>query len=217
MTAGYPADYHEYVFKDGKLLGRFDEMYRYSGDIPWHQDKTAYRVFSDIDITILRQHRYETILDVGCGLGFFTNRLFHELEGVESIVGTDISAAAIKKAKNMFPHIDFRAADIKEEKFLVGNEFDLVVCKDIMWYVFEKLDQVMKNLKLLIKPSGWLYISQSFPEKENYIGKEVIKSPLHLKEIFEKNFWITFSCIEWNSEYNNQPHIHLLAQSKEKL
>lgn len=214
MTAGYPANYHEYVFKDGRLLGRFDEMYRYSAEIPWHQDKTAYRVFSDIDIAILRQHRYETILDVGCGLGFFTNRLVHELDGVKSIVGTDISDAAIKKAKNTFPYIDFSVADIREDKFLAGYHFDLVVCKEIMWYVFEKLDQVMVNLKLLVEPSGWLYISQSFPETNNYVGKETIKNPFHLKEIFERDFQISYYCIEWDAELNNRPLIHLLAKKR---
>lgn len=76
----YSEDYHDYVFKNGKLIGKFDEMYRFSREIPWHQDKAAYKVFSDIDIAILKQHTHDTILDIGCGIGYFTNRLYQELK-----------------------------------------------------------------------------------------------------------------------------------------
>lgn len=35
------SDYHDYVFKDGKFVGAFEEMYRNVGD-PWHHgDATA--------------------------------------------------------------------------------------------------------------------------------------------------------------------------------
>lgn len=72
-------DYHDYVFKDGKLVGKFDEMYKYSAEIPWHQDKTVYSVFSEIDIAILKQYKYESICEIGCGLGYFSNRLYSEI------------------------------------------------------------------------------------------------------------------------------------------
>lgn len=75
----HSTDYHDYVFKDGKLVGKFDEMYKYSREIPWHQDKNAYSVFSNIDIAILKQYKYESICEIGCGLGYFTNRLHKEL------------------------------------------------------------------------------------------------------------------------------------------
>jgi len=32
-------DYHDYVIKNGKLIGEFDQMYLKSKNIPWHQDK----------------------------------------------------------------------------------------------------------------------------------------------------------------------------------
>jgi hypothetical protein len=32
-------DYHDYVFKNGKFIGKFDEMYQYSENIPWNQDQ----------------------------------------------------------------------------------------------------------------------------------------------------------------------------------
>ena len=31
-------DYRDYVIKDGRLIGEFEQMYKNSRDIPWHQD-----------------------------------------------------------------------------------------------------------------------------------------------------------------------------------
>ncbi len=32
-------DYHDYVIKNGKLIGEFEQMYKNSAGIPWHQDE----------------------------------------------------------------------------------------------------------------------------------------------------------------------------------
>ena len=45
----FSKDYHDYVFKDGRLVGDFEKMYRHSAEVPWNQDKTAHMVFSNID------------------------------------------------------------------------------------------------------------------------------------------------------------------------
>ena len=34
-------DYHDYVIKNGSFVGKFEEMYQNSSNIPWHQDDTA--------------------------------------------------------------------------------------------------------------------------------------------------------------------------------
>ena len=31
-------DYHDFVFQEGKLVGEFEQMYRKSAQVPWHQD-----------------------------------------------------------------------------------------------------------------------------------------------------------------------------------
>src|SRR3989338_6728270 len=110
----HSTDYHDYVFKDGKLVGKFEEMYQHSSEIPWHQDKTAYAVFSDIDIAILKQYKYDSICEIGCGFGHFTNRLYKELcsnnnepspLSFQQVTGIDVSQTAIEKASKQFPWI----------------------------------------------------------------------------------------------------------------
>lgn len=71
--------YQDYVIKEGTLLGKFEEMYRESSEIPWHQDKTAYSLLGDFDLAVLRHFcelkKWETVADLGCGLGYFTARV----------------------------------------------------------------------------------------------------------------------------------------------
>ena len=89
-------DYHDFVFKNGKLVGEFEQMYQKSEDIPWHQDKAILETECRIATTILSGRApYRNILDVGCGLGYLTNT-FEKYS--KSVIGVDISETAIKKA-----------------------------------------------------------------------------------------------------------------------
>ena len=77
--------YQDYVIKDGMFIGKFEEMYQASSEIPWHQDDTLHAIFSDIDITILQHMKqrfgFELVVDVGCGLGYFTNQVANKVLG----------------------------------------------------------------------------------------------------------------------------------------
>ncbi len=61
-------DYHDYVIKDGKFVGAFDEMYLHASD-PWHQDEAdRHWKAEEIALLLRSKHRYSRALDVGCGL-----------------------------------------------------------------------------------------------------------------------------------------------------
>ncbi len=99
-------DYHDYVFQNGELLGEFDQMYQKAMAIPWHQDEAA----NEFDVQVVKlflslRSPYPTILDVGCGLGYFANELTRF--GGE-VYGVDISPTAIAGLKQRFPNIAAR-------------------------------------------------------------------------------------------------------------
>jgi len=110
-------DYHEYVFNDGKLIGRFEEMYRFSKNTPWHQDEV--KNFPDINISknILNIKQYNSILEIGCGLGYYLNEIQSICKNKEKILGVDISKTAIEKANKLFPHLKFSCEDITTESY----------------------------------------------------------------------------------------------------
>ncbi len=177
-------DYHDYVFKDGHLIAAFDEMYCYSKEVPWHQDKTAYSVFVDLDLAILKHFssasNVTSICDLGCGLGYVTDRLNNELlpprqsDDVRNVTGIDISSNAVAKAKALFPHIDFYSLDIlKDDIRLFEEQFDLLYMKDIFWYITQDADRFIQTARSFLKPNGCIYIMQSFPDKKEFIGSNL--------------------------------------------
>jgi SAM-dependent methyltransferase len=210
----FSSDYHDYVFKNGQFRADFEGMYRHSAEIPWHQDRTAYSVFSDIDVAILRHYRYNSICEVGCGLGFFANRLAQELRGegnAVQVTGIDISPTAVAKARMLFPHLHFVTGDLTTERPLPGEQFDLVVIKELLWYVCHKLSDFVRHIKDMVRADGFLYISQSFPETDHWVFQDVIDSPERLKEIFCEFVKPVHYCVEWDWNYNGRPLVHLLG------
>jgi SAM-dependent methyltransferase len=212
-------DYHDYVFKDGRLVGDFEGMYRHSSDIPWHQDETSRSVFSDIDIAVLKQHSYDSICEVGCGMGYFTDRLRKELCSTNDgqrprVTGLDVSETAVRRAGELFPECRFAAADALVERPLKGECFDLVVVKEVLWYVTDGLDRFLVNLSDMVKKDGFLYVSQSFPEEKQWVGQDVIGSPDDLMTILSKKVDIAYHCIEWDSNCAGRPLAHVLGKKR---
>ncbi len=211
----HSADYHDYVFKNGKRVHKFDEMYRYSRDVPWHQDTTAFAVFSEIDLAILKQYRYRTICDVGSGLGYFADRLHSELvndEGMPpAVTGIDISPTAVRKARRLFPGVRFVAADLTRTQPLPKERFDLVVVKEVLWYVCHRLAAFLGHAGAMVNDGGFLYISQSFPESAPWVGQDVIGSPERLLEICSRYAECVHHVVERDSNYSGRPLVHFLG------
>ena len=218
-------DYHDYVIKNGKFVGKFEEMYQNASDIPWHQDETANAVFTDIDLTILKHFQkkegFRTICEIGCGMGYVTDRISRELADID-VTGVDISAIAVEKAQTMFPNIHFEVFDIiNDEAFThththnlrrFEQQFDIVMTKECLWYVLEKLDIFWTNLERITRK--FIYISQSFPEKKKFYGSDVFPNARALEQYIGKRFNISYSCIEKDARYGNRELIHIFARRK---
>lgn len=89
-------DYHDYVIKDGRFIGAFEEMYQNIDD-PWHHgDATSIQY--DLDLYLIGRFRIcergGLVLDMGCGKGAFTARLKQQMPNVH-ILGVDVAPTAI--------------------------------------------------------------------------------------------------------------------------
>lgn len=204
-------DYHDYIIKNGKLIGDFENMYQNSSELPWHQDKTAYWVNSNITLELISSYKpYQSVCEIGCGLGYFTDRLQKKI-GINNITGYDISATAIKEAKERFPDIIFEQLDITKES---KGIFDCVICKEIMWYVFPHLNQVIINLNKMLSDEGILCISLYFPSNPDYVGHDVIKNSEHLRDLFQKDFELLFFGKNFNKENDFDLFVDLIYKKK---
>lgn len=199
--------YQDYVICDGRYIGRFDDMYRNALEVPWHQDKTVHAIFSDITVAIIRKCQPESLLDVGCGLGFMTERLRAEIPSLARVVGLDVSETAIIKAATMFPKIEFRAGTIGAD--LGGERFDVVASKDVLWYVLEDLPGYLSALAS--KSKCWVYIGQSFPERRPFLGEEILPNAAGLLSfIEEQGYLVSYFLVERDAEFHNREYAHLL-------
>lgn len=215
----HSTDYHDYFIKDGRLIGKFEEMYKYSHKTPWAQDKSSYGVISDVDIAILRQNVYSEVCDIGCGLGYFTDRLYRQLRFRKKkarVTGIDISSTAVKKAARLYPKINFIKGDLIKKAPGCGAKFSLVVIKEMMWCVFHNLDRFLKNSIDMIEEGGFLYVTQSFPELKEWVGNDLIGSPQALESILQRYTIPVQCCIDWHTDKYRNGHLHYLGKKASK-
>lgn len=182
MTTPSP-DYHDYVFRDGKLVGEFDAMYRHSATVPWHQDEQ--RSWMDVRLTLelLRDLApFSEVHDFGCGLGYYLSILQADVAAPEArCVGYDVAASACEQAQALFPHNIFRQLDLTQARAVTpalvppGPPNRLLVIRGTLWYVFPRLAQVVENLALALGAQDHLLVVQNFPPLDKpFIGKDVL-------------------------------------------
>lgn len=90
--------YQDYVIKDGRLVGAFDDMYRDHTD-PWDQSREHDRTDKVILLNVIRrisEREPMRVVDIGCGLGYFSGQ-FSAL-GIP-VLALDVSEEAIVRAR----------------------------------------------------------------------------------------------------------------------
>jgi SAM-dependent methyltransferase len=109
------SEYQRFVFdlENRRFVGEFEMMYQAElreGFDSWHQDNLDSRFEVAFIERILRDHRYEKIIDVGCGKGSLTQMMG---QYCEKILGVDVSDTAIGEANRRFPSLQFQILDIR--------------------------------------------------------------------------------------------------------
>src|SRR3989304_10537934 len=110
-------DYHDFVIKNGQLIGEFEQMYGKAKDVPWHQDKQEDWLDIRLTIEMLRKYSpFDYICDFGCGLGFFLEILKRKVGTTKSrLFDLDVSPTCCRKAKEIFPNIEFCVFDLMKD------------------------------------------------------------------------------------------------------
>jgi len=124
--------YSDYIIqKDSsglkKYIADYEGMYKNCDD-PHYQSN-----FNKLEIDFVvqtvkkvwRMFNLNSVIDVGCGLGFLSNHIFKEL-GNPKFFACDISETAISKASKKFKNINFFQFDLekKSETPPPINKFD---------------------------------------------------------------------------------------------
>jgi SAM-dependent methyltransferase len=94
-----------------------------------------------------------SILDLGCGNGWFTERL----ASLGRATGTDLSSRAMEEAPHRFPSATFLAGDLFELD-IPAAPFDLVVSQQVIAHVTDQ-PRLVERIASLLKPRGYLALT----------------------------------------------------------
>lgn len=104
------------------------------------------------------------ILDLGCGTGIVARVLRERLGGAARIVGLDVSAVMLEKARSLVPELDFREGNAQALPFADGS-FDLVLCQEMLQFVPDRV-AVLREVRRVLTPGGRLLASTWRPRCE---------------------------------------------------
>jgi len=93
------------------------------------------------------------ILDVGCGPGWYTDKL----AAFGRVTGIDLSEEAIGMARSRFPRISFIAGNIYQQAFPSGH-FGMVVSQEVIDHV-EDSAVFVDRIADMLRPEGYLIVS----------------------------------------------------------
>lgn len=159
--------YHDYVIKDGKFIGKFDEMYSEFND-PWIQSTQPNKYSRMAGIIHIKNFNIKSVLECGCGLGYYTNWIQQETQITPKSV--DISSVAIEKAKSLFPNLDFEVVNICND-LAKYKDYDCVLLSEIIWYILPDLKGIFKILEKYFKDK-YLLVNQVFYKGTQKYGND---------------------------------------------
>ncbi|MCP5053735.1 MAG: class I SAM-dependent methyltransferase, partial [bacterium] len=129
--------------------------------------KVRYRVFTRMLKKLNLPLETLSVLDMGCGTGFYVN-IWAE-KGVKQLTGLDLTESSPRNLSQTFPDYRFFTSDIANpEQPVDGETFDVVTAFDVLFHIVddEKFENAVSNMGRLVKPGGLVLISANFPRKE---------------------------------------------------
>lgn len=179
------------------LERRFDDLYREHED-PWKcfQNKNSFNNEIFLKLIFTQEKIYHRILDIGCGLGALTEQLY--FSSIAEVIGIDISKIAVEKARARIEGIEFHVRDIIAEDIGDLGKFDLIVVSETLWYICDKINDVLKKIKEQLGDDGILAIHQYFPNGQKYY-KEFINGLSGFETLMQE--WV---CIQKVLSYKDE-------------
>ena len=151
-------------------------------------DQYAPELTDDIELELRHQYlmalelaKGKDVLDIASGGGYGSAML---ATGAASVIGVDISEHAVEHARARHPgkNLKFIKGDCANIP-LPDSSVDLVVSFETIEHRNE-LEQMMKEIKRVLRKNGLLLISSS--DKFNYSVEPNYKNPRHVNELFEE-------------------------------
>ena len=186
--------YHDFVIKDGELIGKFEEMYQDCED-PWFQSEAKNFIYSKSRLCTainINKYRIKSLVEFGCGLGHTTN-LIKSRTGID-VIGVDISETAILKAKHTFPEIKFEVNKIENIKDY--QNYDAVLFAEVTFYVLHNLKNIFASMLKHLRGKYFLQNLVFYKGDSQQFGREAFTT---FDEFIE---YCPLRLLEYSEHYN---------------
>jgi len=123
--------------------------------------QTRYRIF----LKLIKKYNFKfPLLDCGCGTGELVGKISKKYQNYQKIFGFDFSEEAIRICRKKFPHLKFFKMNILNPNLEYKNYFNTIICSEVLEHI-KNLPKAIKNLNLLLKNNGFLFISVPYQMK----------------------------------------------------
>ena len=130
-----------------------------------------------------------SLLDLGCAEGEFTARMASRL-GAGRVLGVDISATAVERARAAHPEMEFAQADLM--RLRVGERFDCLVSSQNMYY-FHPAERlvILAHLEAMLASEGRILLAWWTGARRGYQEESIEEE---FRRFFQVEHEETFSC-----------------------
>lgn len=155
--------YQPREFWEQRLAGQFDLRGTGETGLSLAYNAACYRLRRDVLDHALREQSFDprgrTVLDVGCGTGFFTG---YYLERGARVTGIDIAPTSIVTLSQRHPQARFVLADVGEQA--IEGTYDLVNAFDVLYHITDegRWEHALAALAAAVKEGGLLLVSDTF-------------------------------------------------------
>jgi SAM-dependent methyltransferase len=113
-----------------------------------------------------------SVLDIGCGTGFYIDRWL-EL-GAKNISGIDITRISVENLSKKYPTLSFFQLDISDNNLpFNAKTFDYISAFDVLFHIVDDNNFIsaLNNINYLLKPNGIFIFSDNFLHGNEIITK----------------------------------------------
>jgi len=143
------------------------------------KEKTDKTIHKRIEYLLYKMKPKDKVLDIGCGDGFMTNKIYEKWHKLVNITGIDISETAIEKAVKEHPDINFIIKDCTEKYPFSNNYFDIVYSSELIEHL-AGFGIMFQEIRRVLKPKGKLILMTPY--------HNVIKNLIIALFYFEKHY-----------------------------
>lgn len=164
-----------------KFVGNFENFYNKKND--WNQDLERNHLLEEYNysrnkiLDNLKNFSLNSIADIGCGYGMFTNQLKVSFPNIK-VSGYDISKTSINIAKNRYEkNLNFYNHDIISHP--LKQKYDLLLLNQVIYYLIHKESRSLTNI--INSTNRYIYMSIFMNDNHKYGELHFRKKDLFIK------------------------------------